>query len=110
MESRHELPMAVDFRRSAAYARRCISNGPNVNVAWWLMASYAYYELDDPIISDAMFDAITARLKEIGLDNLTHIHRHLITQGMLDAGTGNGIKWPSRVISSARQILNMFSK
>ena len=37
---------------------------PNMMVPWYLMASYAYYEQDQPILSDGLFDGLAKRMLE----------------------------------------------
>jgi hypothetical protein len=38
---------------------RCFIMEPNLVIPWLLMASYAYYIEDDPILSDAMYDQLS---------------------------------------------------
>jgi len=72
-----------------------IDNNINMMVPWYLMAAYAYYEQDDPILSDAMFDRLGKRLLE-NWDKIEHMHKDLITEDMLKAGTYIG-EFPSRI-------------
>ena len=59
---------------------------PDVGVAWYLMASYAYYWEDDPILSDAAFDQLgkelLARWPEV-----KHWHKDLLSEDELEAGS-----------------------
>ena len=45
----------------------------NMLVPFYLMASYAYYEEDDPIVSDAEYDTICRMLDE-NWDTVEHSH------------------------------------
>ena len=65
-------------------------------VPFYLMASYAYYEEDDPIISDAEFDTICRMLNE-NWDEIDHSHKWCIDKKDLEAGTGFGATYPDRV-------------
>lgn len=76
--------------------RRLVGDKPRLAVAWWLMASYAYYECDDPILSDAVFDELTAILASKPELRVEHRHGHLITDGMLATGSAVGLtQYPS---------------
>lgn len=55
-------------------------------VARYLMASYAYYIEDDPIMSDGEFDELCKILLE-NWDKLNHPHKANITKPDLEAGT-----------------------
>ena len=68
---------------------------PNQYPAYYLMMAYCYYDLDNPIASDAAFDKLSKLFKE-KYDEITHPHKHLVTIDMLDAGTYIG-KYPEMV-------------
>ncbi len=72
-----------------------INENKNMLVPWYLMASYAYYINDSPIISDEVFDSFSNQL-QIHWNNIEHIHKEYITIGDLKAGTFLG-KYPSRI-------------
>ena len=79
----------------------------NMLVPWYLMASYAYYEQDDPIIEDATFDRCAKNMLH-HWDDIEHMHKHLITTDMLEAGTYIG-DYPGMVmgaVNSIRESLN----
>ena len=59
---------------------------PNVMVPWYVLASYAYYHLDQPVISDMAFDRLARRLL-IDWKQTEHQHKHLISEDALRAGT-----------------------
>ena len=60
---------------------KVISNNVNMTVPYYLMASYAYYEKDDPILSDDFYD------------------KYLLNKDMLEAGSYIG-KYPSIVLEA----------
>lgn len=55
-------------------------------VARYLMASYAYYVEDDPIMTDGEFDELCKNLLE-DWDKIDHPHKANITKSDLEAGT-----------------------
>jgi len=67
------------------YATQIFDDNKNMMVPWYLMASYAYYKEDDPILSDAIFDDMGKKLLE-NWDNITHFHKEYITKDELVAG------------------------
>ena len=71
---------------------------PNQLISWFMIASYAYYELGDAskIMADSTFDFLVKRLKE-KYDESDHYHKVHITRDHLDAGTGYDIVFPSIV-------------
>jgi len=50
---------------------------PNTAVPWWLMASYAYYCRDTPILTDGCFDWL-GKYISANWKKLKHRHKHLI--------------------------------
>lgn len=89
---RQTRTILLDYKVSAA-----IEENQNMLVPFYLMCSYAYYKLDQPIISDHLFDNMSKRLLE-NYDEIEHWHKHLITRGDLEAGTYLG-EYPERVIN-----------
>ena len=67
----------------------------NMYIPWYLMAAYAYYEDDNPIISDRLFDLIAKRILE-NWDQIEHMHKSYLTKDMLQAGTYIG-EYPTRI-------------
>lgn len=61
------------------------SKNINALVSWWMMASYAYYVEDDPIISDETFDKICIDIEEYW-DLITHKHKHFIDYECIKSG------------------------
>lgn len=84
------------------------SIGDNVNmmVPWYLMASYAYYEQDDPILSDGMYDRLARRLLE-NFEEIEHMHKHLITEDDLRAGSLLIDEYPSMVKGAVDNIRSL---
>lgn len=72
-----------------------IEGNINMTVPWYLMASFAYYEQDNPILTDMYFDALGKKMLA-RWDEITHFHKVYITIGDLQAGTFLG-QYPSRV-------------
>ena len=69
---------------------------PNQLVSWFLISSYAYYELGNPVMTDRTFDILVEKLKQ-NYDKADHPHKHLITESHLNATTGYDIKYPGIV-------------
>ena len=75
------------------YAAEIFADNINMMVPWYLMAAYAYYKQDEPILTDAFFDAMGKTMLE-RWDDINHRHKHLITVNDLEAGTYLG-EYPS---------------
>lgn len=58
----------------------------NMYVPWYIMAAYAYYVEDNPILEDSMFDMLSKRLLE-HWDEINHRHKSYLNKDMLIAGT-----------------------
>ena len=84
------------------YAAKIIADNKNMLVPWYLMASYAYYVLDDPILSDAMYDGMSKQLLT-QFDNISHYHKHLLSKDMLEAGSFLG-EYPSIISGAVRSL------
>jgi hypothetical protein len=82
-----------------------IDSNINMTVPWYLMAAYAYYLEDDPILSDSLFDRLAKKMLE-HWSEIEHQHKHCITKNDLEAGSYLG-EYPSRVeggLQSLREI------
>lgn len=77
-----------------AYAEICDDN-INMLVPWYIMAAYAYYVDDSPIMDDNTFDRLTTKLLK-NWDDVEHIHKEFLSKDMLEAGTYLG-DYPSQV-------------
>lgn len=71
-------------------------------VPFYLMASYAYYEEDDPIVDDAFYDNMAKTLME-HWDNITHPHKEYINFDDLEAGSFLG-KYPQLTIGALNHV------
>lgn len=82
--------------------------GKNLNMAvpWFLMTSFLYYRLDAPVVTDECFDSLCKILNN-NWDQITHFHKHLITRGDLEAGTGFAIEYPLRVENAALRLKDL---
>lgn len=69
---------------------------PNRLISWFMMGSYAYYDLGKPVMEDVSFDYLVQRLKEC-YDEADHPHKKHITKEHLEAGTGYDIHYPLMV-------------
>ena len=86
-----------------------IIEGVNRMVPWYLMASYAYYILDKPILSDGMYDGLCKNLlDEVDQMNIDHPHIGLCEPDALRAGTAFHIteeEYPSIAKAAALRLL-----
>ena len=74
----------------------------NQLVPYYLMSSYLYYHCDKQVLNDDEYDALAKRLLN-EWDSVEHMHKHLITQGDLTAGTGYAIKYNNRIKNAAER-------
>ena len=63
-----------------------VGGNRNMLVPWYLIASWAYYVCDSPLISDGLFDRLCREL-EAEFDQVEHQHKPLVDRGWLPAGT-----------------------
>jgi hypothetical protein len=84
------------------YAATIFADNINMMVPWYLMAAYAYYEQDAPILSDSFFDDLAKTLLVVWND-VQHRHKEYITVDMLNAGTYIG-KYPGIVEGAVEQL------
>ena len=87
------------------YAAEIFADNINMMVPWYLMAAYAYYKQDEPILSDAFFDDMGKTMLEVW-DDIDHLHKHLVTRDDLQAGTYLG-DYPSRVEGAIEELKKM---
>lgn len=81
-------------------------------IGYWLMACYAYEELEHPIMEDAEFDKLCAYIVTNWGDVLLHPHADLIDVKVL-ASTGSSIsatkpmsEWPTMTMDAAHQLMD----
>lgn len=68
-----------------SYILDLCARNPNLLVPHWLIASFMYYVEDNPLLSDATFDAIVTQLGD-QWDTVEHRHKFLIKRDMLKSG------------------------
>ena len=78
---------------------------PNMLVPYYLMHSYLYYVMNEPIISDIEYDELCKELKD-KWDSVEHYHKHLIDKQSLGAGTGYQLEYNKRIENGALALLN----
>lgn len=86
--------------------RLAITKSPNLLVSWYLMASYAYYIEDSPILTDSLFDEMCVSLLK-RFPDIKHQHKALINVEALEAGTGFNISektYPRIVLGALRDV------
>lgn len=74
----------------------------NLLIPWFIMASYSYYEKDEPILTDEGFDDLTKRLAS-SFHEIEHIHKHLIDPTQFK--TGYYLKYPDRIKYAVKSLL-----
>jgi hypothetical protein len=83
-----------------------IDGNPNLLVPWYLLASYAYYQQDDPILTDSFFDRMAKKLLK-DWDTIEHVHKGYLNQDMLEAGTYSG-DYPPQVEGGLNQLRDVY--
>jgi len=78
---------------------------PNMLVPYYLMHSYLYYVMNEPIIEGTEYDEICRELKE-KWDSVEHYHKHLIDKQSLGAGTGYELQYNKRIERASLALLN----
>lgn len=90
------------------YAAEIIADNNNMMIPWYLMAAYAYYKQDDPILSDAFYDSLAKTMLEVWND-IDHYHKHLINVDDLAAGSYLG-EYPSIIAGAIQEVKIMQKK
>jgi len=78
----------------------------NMYVPWYIMAAYAYYVEDDPILEDNRFDMMSNRILE-HWDEIEHRHKKYLTKDMLKAGTYIG-EYPSQIKGALQSVRDTY--
>lgn len=90
------MPIGAEHNYKSGYhSRRCysiVAANSNMAVPWYLMASYAYYHLDENIIDDALYDQLCLLLLE-EWDTIVHVHKIYIDPEALTAGSGYNVNF-----------------
>lgn len=89
-----------------AACRSIVNPNINMTVPWYLMAAYAYYVEDSPILSDQLFDELCKTMLK-HWDEIEHFHKEYITKDHLAAGTFLG-KYPSRVEDALHSLKDIY--
>lgn len=76
---------------------------PNMLVPFYLMASYAYYVLDRPILDDGDYDQLCQRLDD-QWDEIEHRDKAWIARDDLAAGTRLSTLYPSMAKGAASSL------
>jgi len=78
---------------------------PSRCVSLYMMSSYLYYQKNESVLSDELFDQICKKILDNWKD-IKHSHKRRIKKVNLVCGTGYTIKkYPSIVVSSAERWL-----
>lgn len=77
------------------YFYKQVKNNINLAVPLYLIAAYAYYIEDNPLITDDCFDWLAKLLKD-HWEEITHYHKKYLSLDDLNAGTFLG-EYPSIV-------------
>lgn len=83
-----------------------IDKNPNMLVPWYIMASYAYYEQDDPILTDSFFDRLAKKILD-NWDNIDHRHKEYLNKDTLEAGSYSG-KYPPMVEGALNHVRDIY--
>lgn len=92
-----------------SYMWGLVKKNRNLSVAWYLMASYAYYELDQPLLTDSAFDEL-AKFMLHRWGAIKHRHKSLITEDDLRAGTLLRRDFPEIVIGATKDLMKRKKK
>lgn len=87
---------------------RCFIMEPNLIVAWLLMASYAYYIEDDPILSDSMYDKLSRAMAK-HYDQIKHWHKPYVPApeeggSVVHLHTLAEYEYPARIVGGLNHI------
>ena len=90
------------------YAKEIFDKNINMTVPWYLMASYAYYKEDNPILTDSFYDEL-ANFMLKNWNKISHRHKKYITTSDLQAGTFLG-KYPTIIKGALDTTKTLFLK
>jgi hypothetical protein len=69
-----------------SHSAEIVSDNPNMMIAHYIMAAYAYYVQDDPIFSDAYYDELCKSIL-LMWDHIDHRHKSYLDKDALRAGS-----------------------
>lgn len=78
--------IVISSRMYDEYVLGLIASNLNMLIPWYLMACFAYYEEDNPIISDWVFDRMAKSLDN-NWDTVQHRHKEYLTRSDVAAQT-----------------------
>jgi len=78
----------------------------NMYVPWYIMAAYAYYVEDEPILEDKTFDLLSRRIVD-KWNEIDHRHKTYLDLDMLKAGTYIG-DYPPQIKGALREIRDVY--
>jgi NAD-dependent DNA ligase len=99
--------MELDKMGIEKACQETVDNSINMTVPWYLMASYAYYEEDDPILEDRTFDILGKRILD-HWEDIDHRHKDYLSKDMLKAGTFEG-KYPSQIQGALKSVRETYT-
>jgi hypothetical protein len=70
----------------------------------YLVASYAYYVMDDPVMADEDYDQLCKKL-DTWWFMIDHPHKKHVDREAVRAGTGYGIDYPERVVGAYQSLV-----
>lgn len=88
-----------------SYMQGKIAKSINMAVPFYIMAAYAYYKEDDPIISDSAFDTLAEVIYE-NYDIIKHPHKKFLSKETLEAGTYLG-EYPRLAVDALKDLRQM---
>jgi hypothetical protein len=100
-----------DERIISIYEKICMDitdSNHNMLIPWYIMASYAYYVQDDPLLSDGSFDRLCTKLLD-QYDDLEHQHKSFVDKEQLTAGTYLG-EYPTRTEDVIKQLRREYGR
>ena len=78
-------PVGID-RRNDGICDVALATSRNMLVPWYLIACWAYFVGDHPLLTDARFDRLCREL-DGEWETIEHRHKHLVDRAWLQAGT-----------------------
>lgn len=102
----------TNIRAVEAECLRLTTRHPALLVPWYLMASFAYYIQDDPILTDDGYDDLCMQLQHTW-PRVKHRHKHIIDRDALDAGTGHYLAagdYPAIVVGALRDLRSVYAE
>lgn len=94
------------------YDEKCredFKSNPSSCIAWYLMASYAYYKENESLLSDSTFDKMCLYILT-NWTTLEHRYKHLVNKESLTAGTGFDVEWNRFPEGFMRTIYSLMEK